>query len=161
MTSTHDNLVFFTNFGKAHRMKAYEIPEATRTAKGTPAVNFLNLLQRERINAIIPIKNFTEDEYLMAITKKGTIKKTALSEYATNRKNGIIAINLKDGDELIDIKQTSGSDDVIIVTKYGKSIRFNEQDVRPMGRAAAGVRAIKLDEGDEVVSMSLVKKDDE
>ena len=161
MTSTHDNLVFFTNFGKAHRMKAYEIPEATRTAKGTPAVNFLNLLQRERINAIIPIKNFTEDEYLMAITKKGTIKKTALSEYATNRKNGIIAINLKDGDELIDIKQTSGSDDVIIVTKFGKSIRFNEQDVRPMGRAAAGVRAIKLDEGDEVVSMSLVNKDDE
>ena len=161
MTSTHDNLVFFTNFGKAHRMKAYEIPEATRTAKGTPAVNFLNLLQRERINAIIPIKEFKEDEYLMAITKKGTIKKTALSEYATNRKNGIIAINLKDGDELIDIKQTSGSDDVIIVTKFGKSIRFNEQDVRPMGRAAAGVRAIKLDEGDEVVSMSLVKKDDE
>lgn len=161
MTSTHDNLVFFTNFGKAHRMKAYEIPEATRTAKGTPAVNFLNLLQRERINAIIPIKEFKEDEYLMAITKKGTIKKTALSEYATNRKNGIIAINLKDGDELIDIKQTSGSDDVIIVTKFGKSIRFNEQDVRPMGRAAAGVRAIKLDEGDEVVSMSLVKTDDE
>lgn len=161
MTSTHDNLVFFTNFGKAHRMKAYEIPEATRTAKGTPAVNFLNLLQRERINAIIPIKEFKEDEYLMAITKNGTIKKTALSEYATNRKNGIIAINLKDGDELIDIKQTSGSDDIIIVTKFGKSIRFNEQDVRPMGRAAAGVRAIKLDEGDEVVSMSLVNKDDE
>ena len=161
MTSTHDYLVFFTNFGKAHKMKAYEIPEATRTAKGTPAVNFLNLLQRERINAIIPIKEFKEDEYLMAITKKGTIKKTALSEFATNRKNGIIAINLKDGDELIDIKQTSGSDDVIIVTKYGKSIRFNEQDVRSMGRAAAGVRAIKLDEGDEVVSMSLVKTDDE
>lgn len=161
ITSTHNYLLFFTNFGKAHKMKAYEIPEATRTAKGTPAVNFLNLMQRERINTIIPIKEFKEDQYLMAVTKMGTIKKTALSEYNTNRKNGIIAINLKDGDELISIRQTSGTDDVIIVTKMGKSIRFNEEDVRTMGRAATGVRAIKLDEGDEVVSMSLVKKDDE
>lgn len=161
MTSTHDYLMFFTNFGKAHKIKAYEIPEATRTAKGTPAVNFLNLLQRERINAVIPIKNFDEEKFLMGITKKGTIKKTALSQFDTNRKNGIIAVNLKDGDELIDIKQTSGNDDVIIVTKNGKSIRFNEKDVRPMGRAAGGVRAIKLEGDDEVVSMSLVNKDDE
>lgn len=161
MTSTHDYLMFFTNFGKAHKLKAYEIPEATRTAKGTPAVNFLNLLQRERINAVIPIKEFKEDSYLMGVTKKGTIKKTALSQFDTNRKNGIIAVKLKDGDELIDIKQTSGNDDVIIVTKNGKSIRFNEKDVRPMGRVAGGVRAIKLEEDDEVVSMSLVKEDDE
>lgn len=161
MTSTHDYLMFFTNFGKAHKLKAYEIPEATRTAKGTPAVNFLNLLQRERINAVIPIKEFKEDSYLMGITKKGTIKKTALSQFDTNRKNGLIAVKLKDGDELIDIKQTSGNDDVIIVTKNGKSIRFNEKDVRPMGRAAGGVRAIKLEDDDEVVSMSLVKDDDE
>ncbi len=156
MTSTHDYLMFFTNMGKAHKIKAYEIPEATRTAKGTPAVNFLNLLQRERINAIIPIKEFKEDMFLMAVTKKGVIKKTALSQFDTNRKNGIIAINLKDGDELIAIEETSGNDDVIIVTKQGKSIRFNETTVRPMGRAASGVRAIKLDENDEVVSMSLV-----
>ena len=161
MTSTHDYLMFFTNFGKAHKLKAYEIPEATRKAKGTPAVNFLNLLQRERINAVIPIKEFKEDSYLMGITKKGTIKKTALSQFDTNRKNGLIAVKLKDGDELIDIKQTSGNDDVIIVTKNGKSIRFNEKDVRPMGRAAGGVRAIKLEDDDEVVSMSLVKDDDE
>lgn len=161
MTSTHDYLMFFTNFGKAHKLKAYEIPEATRTAKGTPAVNFLNLLQRERINAVIPIKEFKEDSYLMGITKKGTIKKTALSQFDTNRKNGLIAVKLKDGDELIDIKQTSGNDDVIIVTKNGKSIRFNEKDVRPMGRVAGGVRAIKLEDDDEVVSMSLVKDDDE
>lgn len=161
ITSTHDYLMFFTNLGKAHKIKAYEIPEATRTAKGTPAVNFLNLLQRERINAVIPIKEFDEEKYLMAVTKSGVIKKTALSQFDTNRKNGIIAINLKDDDELIDIKQTSGDDDVIIVTKHGKSIRFNEKDVRPMGRAAGGVRAIKLDWGDEVVSMCLVNKDDE
>ena len=161
MTSTHDYLMFFTNFGKAHKLKAYEIPEATRKAKGTPAVNFLNLLQRERINAVIPIKEFKEDSYLMGITKKGTIKKTALSQFDTNRKNGLIAVKLKDGDELIDIKQTSGNDDVIIVTKNGKSIRFNEKDVRPMGRVAGGVRAIKLEDDDEVVSMSLVKDDDE
>lgn len=161
ITSTHDYLMFFTNLGKAHKIKAYEIPEATRTAKGTPAVNFLNLLQRERINAVIPIKEFDEEKYLMAVTKSGVIKKTALSQFDTNRKNGIIAINLKDDDELIDIKQTSGDDDVIIVTKHGKSIRFNEKDVRPMGRAAGGVRAIKLDWGDEVVSMCLVHKDDE
>ncbi len=156
MTSTHDYLMFFTNYGKAHKIKAYEIPEATRTAKGTPAVNFLNLLQRERINAVIPIKEFKEDMFLMAVTKKGVIKKTALSQFDTNRKNGIIAINLKDGDELIAIEQTSGNDDVIIVTKQGKSIRFNETTVRPMGRSASGVRAIKLDDGDEVVSMCLV-----
>ena len=161
MTSTHDYLMFFTNFGKAHKIKAYEIPEATRTAKGTPAVNFLNLLQRERINAVIPIKEFKEDRFLMGVTKKGTIKKTALSQFDTNRKNGIIAVKLKDGDELIDIKQTSGNDDLIIVTKQGKCIRFNEKDVSPMGRAAGGVRAIKLEDDDEVVAMSLVKDEDE
>lgn len=161
LTSTHDYLLFFTSLGKAHRIKAYEIPEANRTAKGTPAVNFLNLSPRERITAVIPIKEFSEDSYIMGVTKSGTIKKTALSLFNTNRKNGIIAMKLKDGDELIDIRQTSGNDDVIIVTKYGKSIRFNEKDVREMGRAATGVRAIKLENDDEVVSMSLVKEDDE
>ncbi len=157
MTSTHDFLMFFTNTGKAHKIKAYEIPEATRTAKGTPAVNFLNLMQRERITAVIPIQEFSEDKYLIAVTKQGTIKKTALSQFDTNRKNGLIAMNLKEGDELIGIKQTSGTNNVIIVTKQGKCICFSEDDVRPMGRIAGGVRAIKLEGDDEVVAMELVE----
>ena len=157
MTSTHDYLMFFTNTGKAHKIKAYEIPEATRTAKGTPAVNFLNLMQRERITAVIPIKEFAEDKFLIAVTKQGTIKKTSLSNFDTNRKTGLIAMNLKDGDELIGIKQTSGTNNVIIVTKQGKCICFSEDDVRPMGRIAGGVRAIKLEKDDEVVAMELVE----
>ena len=161
MTSTHDYLMFFTNFGKVHKLKAYEIPEATRTARGTPAINFLNLMQTERITAVMPIKEFSEDKYLIACTKKGTIKKTPLSEYDTNRKNGLIAINLKDGDELIGIKQTSGTNVVIIVTKMGKCICFHEDDVRSMGRLAGGVRAIKLEDGDEVVSMELGEIDEQ
>lgn len=161
MTSTHDYLMFFTNTGKAHKIKAYEIPEATRTAKGTPAVNFLNLLQRERITAVIPIKEFSEDKFLIAVTKQGTIKKTALSNFDTNRKTGLIAMNLKEGDELIGIKQTTGDNKVIIVTKQGKCICFSENDVREMGRIAGGVRAIKLDKDDEVVSMELVTPNQE
>lgn len=157
MTSTHDNLMFFTNTGKAHKIKAYEIPEATRTARGTPAINFLNLLQRERITAVIPVKEFSEDKYLIAITKNGLIKKTALNEFDTKRTTGLIAINLKDEDELIAIKQSTGSNNIIIVTKKGKCISFSEKDVRPMGRIASGVRAIKLDKDDEVVSMELVE----
>lgn len=157
MTSTHDYLLFFTNTGKAHRIKAYEIPEAARTAKGTPAVNFLNLMQRERITAVIPIKEFSEDKFLIGVTKDGTIKKTALSNFNTNRKTGLIAMNLKEGDELIGIKQTTGSNKVIIVTKHGKCISFSEEDVRPMGRIAGGVRAIKLEKDDEVVAMELVE----
>ena len=157
ITSTHDNLMFFTNTGKAHKIKAYEIPEATRTARGTPAINFLNLLQRERITAVIPVKEFSEDKYLIAITKNGLIKKTALNEFDTKRTTGLIAINLKDEDELIAIKQSTGSNNIIIVTKKGKCISFSEKDVRPMGRIASGVRAIKLDKDDEVVSMELVE----
>ncbi|MCI8609958.1 MAG: DNA gyrase subunit A [Firmicutes bacterium] len=157
MTSTHDYLMFFTNTGKAHKIKAYEIPEATRTAKGTPIVNFLNLMSRERVTAVIPIKEFAEDQYLIAVTKDGTIKKTSLSNFDTNRKTGLIAMNLKEGDELIGIQQTTGRNNVIIVTKHGKCICFSEDDVRPMGRIAAGVRAINLEKGDEVVSMELVE----
>ena len=161
ITSTHDYLMFFTNTGKAHKIKAYEIPEAQRTAKGTPAVNFLNLMPRERINAVIPIQDFGEDKYLIGVTKNGIIKKTALSEFDTNRKTGLIAMNLKDNDELIVVKQTTGNSNVIIVTKQGKCICFSEDDVRTMGRVAGGVRAIKLDEGDEVVAMELAEKQDE
>ena len=161
MTSTHEYLMFFTSYGKAHKIKAYEIPEATRTAKGTPAVNFLNLMQRERINAVIPVKDFAEDRYLIGVTKYGTIKKTAMSEFDTNRKTGLIAITLKDGDELVDIRESSGKDKVIIVTKNGKCICFGEEDVRPMGRNAGGVRAIKLEDDDEVVAMNLVQEGQE
>ena len=161
ITSTHDYLLFFTNTGKVHRIRAYEIPEAARTAKGTPAVNFLNLMQRERITAVIPMKKEDESKYLMCVTKKGTIKKTKVSEFVTNRKNGLLAIKLKDGDELIGIKHTSGTSNVIIVTKHGKSICFSEEDVRPMGRIAGGVRAITLEGDDEVVAMELAEKDEE
>ena len=161
LTSTHDSLMFFTNTGKAHRIKAYEIPEAKRTARGTPAINFLNLMQRERISAIIPFRDFEDDKYLIAVTKHGTIKKTAISEFDTNRKGGLIAIKLKEGDELVGIKQTSGNDNVLIITKMGKCICFSEDEVRPMGRAAGGVKAISLEKDDEVVSMELVHPEEE
>lgn len=157
MTSTHDYLMFFTNTGKAHKLKAYEVPEATRTARGTPAINFLNLLQRERITAIIPVKDFSEDRYLIAVTKHGHIKKTSMNEFDTKRTTGLIAINLKDDDELIGIKESTGKNNIIIVTKKGKCISFSEEDVRPMGRIAGGVRAIKLEKDDEVVAMELVE----
>ena len=160
-TSTHDNLMFFTSMGKAYRIKAYEIPEATRTAKGTPAVNFLNLLQRERIQAVLPVREFSEDRFLIACTKKGNIKKMQLSEFDTNRKAGLIAIKLRDGDDLISIRETKGDANVIIITKKGKCISFSEEDVRVMGRAAGGVRAILLDKDDEVVSMELALKGEE
>ena len=160
-TSTHDNLMFFTSMGKAYKIKAYEIPEANRQAKGTPAVNFLNLLQRERIQAVLPVKEFSEDRYLIACTRLGNIKKMQLSEFDTNRKAGLIAIKLHDGDDLISIKETKGDANVIIITKKGKCISFSEDAVRVMGRAAGGVRAILLDKDDEVVSMELARKGEE
>jgi DNA gyrase subunit A len=161
ITSTHDYLMFFTNTGKVHKIKAYEIPEAQRTARGTPAINFLNLMQRERITALMPIREFPDDRYLICVTKKGTIKKTPLSQFDTNRKGGLIAINLRDGDEMIGIKQSSGTNVVVLVTKQGKCICFNEKDVRSMGRIAAGVRGINLADGDEVVAMDLAEPDEQ
>jgi DNA gyrase subunit A len=161
MTSTHDFLMFFTNTGKVHKIKAYEIPDAQRTARGTPAINFLQLMQRERITALMPVREFSEDKYLIAVTKLGVIKKTPLSQFDTNRKSGLIAISLKEGDELIGIKQTTGTSNVIIVTRNGKCISFSEDDVRPMGRQAGGVRAIKLEDDDEVVAMELAELTEE
>ncbi|MDD7408634.1 MAG: DNA gyrase subunit A [Anaerovoracaceae bacterium] len=161
ITSTHDNLLFFTNTGKVYRIKAYEIPEGKRTARGTPVVNFLNLMQHERVTAVMPVNEFSEDRYLVAVTRNGIIKKTALEQFDKNRKNGLLAIKLKEGDELIDVKQTTGDNMIIIVTKYGKSICFNEGDVRPMGRMAGGVKAIQLDEDDEVVSLVLAENNEE
>jgi len=155
ITSTHDYLMFFTDMGRVYKIKAYEIPEASRTAKGTPVINFLNLNSTERVTAMIPIREFSADESLVMVTKMGTIKKTPLTEFDTNRKTGLIAITLKEGDKLISVAQAGGDDNVLVVTKQGKAIAFSEKDVRPMGRNAGGVRAILLDKEDEVVSMEL------
>ena len=155
ITSTHDYLMFFTDLGRVYQIKAYQIPEASRTAKGTPVINFLNLNSGERVTAVIPIKSFDTDEELIMVTKMGTIKKTPLKEFDTNRKAGLIAINLKDGDKLISVAQSSANETVYVVTKQGKAIAFSESDVRSMGRNAGGVRAISLEKDDEVVSMEL------
>lgn len=155
ITSTHDDLLFFTDMGKVYKMKGYEVPEASRTAKGTPVINFLNLNSDEKVSAVIPVKEFSQDNYLVMITRSGTIKKTPMSEFDSIRKNGLIAINLKDGDKLISVSQSNGDENIYVITKLGKAIAFNENDVRSMGRNAAGVRAINLDYGDEVVSMEL------
>ena len=155
ITSTHDYLMFFTDLGKVYKIKAYEIPEASRTAKGTPVINFLNLDQGERVTAVIPVKEFADDNYLIMVTRNGTIKKTPMSQFDTNRKTGLIAITLKDDDKLISVSQSNGEESVYVVTKKGKSITFHEDDVRSMGRSAGGVRAITLDKDDEVVSMEL------
>ena len=155
ITSTHDDLLFFTDMGKVYKMKGYEVPEASRTAKGTPVINFLNLNSGEKVSAVIPVKEFSQDNYLVMITRSGTIKKTPMSEFDSIRKNGLIAINLKDGDRLISVSQSNGDENIYVITKLGKAIAFNENDVRSMGRNAAGVRAINLDYGDEVVSMEL------
>ena len=155
ITSTHDDLLFFTDMGKVYKMKGYEVPEASRTAKGTPVINFLNLNSGEKVSAVIPVKEFAQDNYLVMITRSGTIKKTPMSEFDSIRKNGLIAINLKDGDKLISVSQSNGDENIYVITKLGKAIAFNENDVRSMGRNAAGVRAINLDYGDEVVSMEL------
>ena len=155
ITSTHDYLMFFTDMGRVYKIKAYEIPEASRTAKGTPVINFLNLNSTERVTAMIPVREFNADECLVMVTKQGTIKKTPMSEFDTNRKTGLIAITLKEGDKLISVALANGKENVLVVTKQGKAIAFSEQDVRPMGRNAGGVRAILLEKGDEVVSMEL------
>ena len=155
ITSTHDFLMFFTDMGRVYKIKAYEIPEASRTAKGTPVINFLNLNSTERVTAMIPVREFKADECLVMVTKQGTIKKTPMSEFDTNRKTGLIAITLKEGDKLISVALANGNENVLVVTKLGKAIAFSEEDVRPMGRNAGGVRAILLEKGDEVVSMEL------
>jgi len=163
ITSTHDNLLFMTNKGKMYRIKAYEVPEARRQAKGTAAINLINIDTDEQIRSIIPIREFNDDEYLMFVTKKGIIKKTKLSEFDTIRKTGLVAIKIADDDELINVSKTDGTKDIFIVTKYGKGIRFNENDVRETGRNSMGVKAITIDDEDEdeLVSMSIIKKSDE
>lgn len=161
ITSTHDYLMFVTNKGKMYRVKAYEVPEARRQAKGTAAINLIPIESGEQIKSLIPIREFNDDEFLIFVTKKGIIKKTKLSEFDTNRKTGLVAIKIADDDELISVNKTDGTKDIFIVTKQGKGIRFHENDVRETGRNTMGVKAITLTENDELISMSIIKKSDE
>lgn len=155
MTTTHHYLMFFTSTGKVYRMKAYEIPEASRTARGTAIINLLQLQPGEKITAVIPIDQYKKDHYLFMATKKGLVKKTPITDYENVRKTGLAAIVLRDDDELIEVKFTDNTKDIILVTKYGQCIRFNETDVRSTGRVSMGVRGINLMDHDEVVGMQL------
>lgn len=157
-TSTHDYLLFFTNLGKVYRLKAYQIPEGGRVSRGTAVVNLIQLEPGETVSAVIPIKAF-DTGYLMFMTKSGVVKKTALNKFDTSRKSGLIAINLNEGDELISVRETTGTDEVIVVTTKGMSIRFSEDDVREMGRTATGVRGISLDVDDSVVCMEIIRSE--
>lgn len=159
ITSTHNYLLFFTNKGRMYRLKAYEIPEAGRQAKGTALVNLLHLDKGELVNAVITIKDFEEEGYLIFMTKNGIIKKTDLKEYVSQRTKGLNAITLKEGDELISVKLTRGTSELIAVTRHGLAIRFPEKDVRSMGRTATGVKGVTLDEGDSVIAMDIVEED--
>ena len=154
--STHDTILFFSNKGKLYKLKGYEIPEAGRTAKGTAIVNLLSLDAGEKISAVIPIQNFAEGKYLLMATKNGLIKKTALREYDSSRKTGLQGITLKEDDELIGVRLTDGEDNVVLVTRNGMCITFDEKDVRPIGRVSQGVIGIRIDEDDEVIGMESV-----
>ena len=158
---THDYVLFFTNLGRMYRLKAYQLPEAGRQAKGSAIVNLLQLMPNEKVTTIIPVTEFSENQFLTMITKEGVIKKTPLTDYDTNRKGGLYAISLNEEDELINVKLTNGDNQVFVVTHDGKSIRFKETDVRPMGRTAHGVRAIDLSDGDYVVGSAILDGDAE
>ena len=160
MTTTHHYLMFFTNTGRVYRLKAYEIPEAGRTARGTAIINLLQLMPGECITAVIPLRKFEDGHYLMMATKNGLVKKTPIKEYANVRKNGLAAITLRDDDELIEVKLTDDKKDIILVTKDGMCIRFKETDVRSTGRTSMGVRGMNIDDGDEVVAMQLNSQGD-
>lgn len=156
ITSTHDYIMFFTNTGRAFRLKAYELPEASRTAKGTAIVNLLQLSQGEKIAAVIPVKDYNAELYVLMATRNGLVKKTRLEEYSNIRKSGIQGITLKEDDELIDVRLTDGKSDVIMVTREGLSIRFAEEEVRAVGRTSMGVKGINLGKDDKVVGMEPV-----
>ena len=156
IASTHDTILFFSNKGKLYKLRGYEVPEAGRTAKGTAIVNLLSLDPGEKISAVIPLQNFAEGKYLLMATKNGLIKKTALKEYDTTRKTGLQGITLKDDDELIAVRLTDGEDNVVLVTRNGLCITFDEKEVRPIGRVSQGVIGIRLDEDDEVIGMESV-----
>lgn len=155
MTTTHHYIMFFTNLGRVYRLKGYEIPESSRTARGTAIVNLLQLQPEERITAVIPISEYDEGHFLFMATKNGTVKKTSIKEYENIRKSGLVAINLREGDELIEVKTTDKTKDILLVTKLGQCIRFAETDVRETGRASMGVIGMNLSEGDEIIGMQL------
>ena len=155
MTHTHHYIMFFTNTGRVYRMKGYEIPEASRTSRGTAIVNLLQLMPGEKISAIIPIDEYRDGEYLFMATKKGLVKKTPIKEYAFVRKTGLAAITLREEDELIEVKYTNSDQEVFLVTRYGQCIRFDEKDVRPTGRNSMGVRGMNLSDRDNVIGMQL------
>lgn len=152
MTSTHDHLLFFTNYGRVYRLKAYEIPEAGRQAKGTAIVNLIELEADERVKTVIPIREFREDEYLVFVTKEGVVKKTPLIQYGNIRKSGLQAIHMREEDALINVMKTDGQSEIMMITSHGYSIKFNESEVRSMGRTATGVKGIRLREGDSLVA---------
>ena len=155
-TSTHDTVLFFSNKGKLYRLRGYEIPEAGRTAKGTAIVNLLSLDAGEKISAIIPISNFEDGKYLLMATRNGLIKKTPLKEYDSGKKTGLMSINLKEDDELIDVRLTEGENNIVMVTRKGLCITFNEKDVRPIGRTSQGVLGIRIDKDDSVIGMETI-----
>lgn len=161
VSNTHQYLMFFTNKGKAYRLKAYEIPDLSRTARGTPIINLIQIEQGETVNAVIPIENFESDQYLFFATKNGIVKKTPLDDYANIRKAGLIAIHLREDDDLIGVKLTDGKQEIIMGTKQGMSIRFSEDDVRPMGRSATGVKGITITDDDAVIDMDVVDLNDD
>lgn len=156
LSTTHHNILFFTNKGRVYRQKGYEIPEAGRTAKGTAIINLLPLEQGEKITAVIPVKEFLDEQFMFMATNKGTVKKTNLKDFDSARKNGLVAINLDEKEDLIGVELTDGNSEIILATRNGIAIRFDEQDVRPMGRTAHGVKGISLAYGDEVVAMDSV-----
>ena len=161
MTHTHHYIMFFTNKGRAYRLKAYEIPEASRTSRGTAIINLLQLMPEEKISAVIPIDEYRDGEYIVMATAKGLVKKTPVTDFSNIRKNGLAAITLRDEDELIEVKFTDGNQEIILATKFGQCIRFAETDVRTTGRTSMGVRGINLDDTDEVIGMQLATQGNE
>lgn len=156
VTNSHHYLLIFTNKGKVYRLKAYEVPELGRTARGTPIINLIQIEQGETINAVIPVESFNDEQYLFFATKHGIVKKTPLSDYINIRKVGLIAISLREEDDLIDVRLTDGTQEIILGTSHGMSIRFSEKDVRSMGRSATGVKGIQLVNDDTLIGMDVV-----
>src|SRR5262245_30190435 len=159
IASTHDHVLFFTEDGRCFWLKIHEIPQAGRAAKGKPIVNMINVSPDTKVSALVSVRTFPDDQFLLFVTQKGTVKKTALSQYSNPRATGIKAIKIEEGDELIDVQVTTGTNDIVLATRHGLSIRFHEQDVREMGRDTTGVKGIELGPRDEVIGMVVIKRD--
>ena len=158
--NSHDYVLFFTNFGRVYRLKCYEIPEGSRTSKGMNIANLLPIAPEEKVTSVIKVPEFDDEKYLIMVTKQGLVKRIKLSAYNTNRKGGIVALELNEGDELAWVRMTDGNSQVVVATRLGKAIRFDENDVRPMGRTARGVKALTLLGDDYVIGMTTVNEDD-